>query len=336
MADGEWELAYSTPKLAQVAKIAGVSPATASNVLNGTGRPSQETIARVREVARLLNYEANVNAQSLRTGDALASVAIVVDEASTLTVGASTAPPHTYWYRLFFGLWQALSAQGIGVFTVTTDRLDLLSKVPVSVVLLASTQAARPDFAFLGNRTAVIVAAAPSDDDQAQIRGYMYYDDDATTQLALTYLSARGCNQIALVRGANVPWIDRVCESYEQWCEETAQAPLIFDGTTEITDRLAQAMTDGCDGVFDLTAWTSATLRAADQAGKRIPDDVQVIAHLEDGALIAGGPSLTVVSPDASTAAQQLAELTVHLMNTPRGTREIVLSTQIIPGDTTR
>jgi len=52
----------------EVAKRAGVSPATVSRVLNKTQHIAPETEQRVREVVRALNYHQNVHARRLATG----------------------------------------------------------------------------------------------------------------------------------------------------------------------------------------------------------------------------------------------------------------------------
>jgi LacI family transcriptional regulator len=52
----------------EVAKRAGVSPATVSRVLNKTHYISTETEQRVLEVVRQLNYYKNVHARRLATG----------------------------------------------------------------------------------------------------------------------------------------------------------------------------------------------------------------------------------------------------------------------------
>ena len=52
----------------EVAKRAGVSPATVSRVLNKTQHIAPETEQRVREVVRQLNYHQNVHARRLATG----------------------------------------------------------------------------------------------------------------------------------------------------------------------------------------------------------------------------------------------------------------------------
>jgi len=53
--------------LTDVARIAGVSTATASNALRGRGRMSAETKERVLQTADELGYAVNVSARNLRT-----------------------------------------------------------------------------------------------------------------------------------------------------------------------------------------------------------------------------------------------------------------------------
>lgn len=62
------ERAGSRPTIRDVAKLAGVSTATVSYVLNGTGSVSSETAARVRDCVAELGYRANTLAIAHRTG----------------------------------------------------------------------------------------------------------------------------------------------------------------------------------------------------------------------------------------------------------------------------
>lgn len=56
------------PKLSDVARLAGVSVTTASQVLRGAGRISEQTSNRVREAAAKLHYVGNEKAASMRSG----------------------------------------------------------------------------------------------------------------------------------------------------------------------------------------------------------------------------------------------------------------------------
>ena len=56
------------PKLSTVASLAGVSLATVSQVMRGTGRISEKTRAKVLEAAKHLNYVTDGRAASMRSG----------------------------------------------------------------------------------------------------------------------------------------------------------------------------------------------------------------------------------------------------------------------------
>lgn len=62
----EDENEVAAPKLTEVARLAGVSLATASRVINGSDRtPSEASVAKVRAAAEALGYVANAQAQAL-------------------------------------------------------------------------------------------------------------------------------------------------------------------------------------------------------------------------------------------------------------------------------
>lgn len=61
-------LVAKKPKLQTVAQLAGVSVATASQVMRGTGRISEETRKKVLQAARQLNYVPDGRAASMRSG----------------------------------------------------------------------------------------------------------------------------------------------------------------------------------------------------------------------------------------------------------------------------
>ncbi len=77
------EPARKRPKLSDVARIAGVGKATASRVLNGSKSVSEETAQRVTEVIRLLGYEPNRAARSLK-GSSSGIIGMIVPSISDM------------------------------------------------------------------------------------------------------------------------------------------------------------------------------------------------------------------------------------------------------------
>ena len=64
-----------------VAKLAGVSTATVSNVLNQSGKVKEETVHRVMEAVKALDYRPDMIARSMSTNRTM-QVGIVLEDIS--------------------------------------------------------------------------------------------------------------------------------------------------------------------------------------------------------------------------------------------------------------
>ena len=91
------------PTAADVARLAGVSKATATRALGGYGRVNSETRERVRDAARTLGYAANAAAITMNTGRS-GSLGIV---ARGIT--------NPVWHVAFQGIVDAAREQGLAV-----------------------------------------------------------------------------------------------------------------------------------------------------------------------------------------------------------------------------
>ncbi len=67
------------PKIKDIAEQLGVSAATVSRALTGTGLVAEPTLSRIRDAARALNYRPNVSARNLRTRRSMAVLLVVRD-----------------------------------------------------------------------------------------------------------------------------------------------------------------------------------------------------------------------------------------------------------------
>ena len=78
------------PTIKDIAKIAGVSHGTVSNVLNGRGNVSVEKIEAVQRAAKEVGYQLNAQAQSLRASKSQGVALLLPDiTESDLTSGVS-------------------------------------------------------------------------------------------------------------------------------------------------------------------------------------------------------------------------------------------------------
>lgn len=115
-------VAPAAPTVADVARVAGVSPTTVSHVLTGNRPVAADTERRVREVIAMLRFKPNVLARSLRTKQSQ-TIALLVPDIT-----------NPYYPVLARGLQDGLSAAGYHVFICNTDGVadreaDLLTDV---------------------------------------------------------------------------------------------------------------------------------------------------------------------------------------------------------------
>ena len=107
------------PTIKDIAKHAGVSHGTVSNVLNHRGNVSVEKIQLVEQAARELGYQLNAQAQELRAG--------LVKKVCVILPGLNSRR-----YQDFFaGLEPVLRAQGVEASLFCTDRQALQEEAAV-------------------------------------------------------------------------------------------------------------------------------------------------------------------------------------------------------------
>lgn len=84
------------PTIAEVARRAGVSPATVSRVLNGTARVSPEKVRAVLQAVEELGYAPSPLAQGLATGRSYA-VGILLSDFASPFFGPILGPSPWSW-----------------------------------------------------------------------------------------------------------------------------------------------------------------------------------------------------------------------------------------------
>ena len=111
------------PTIADVARVAGVSAATAARVLGGYGYAGSETRQRVFDAEKHLAYQSNLLARSIVTGRS-GMIGVVVADIENL-----------YFARAIRAITDTASANGLGVVLATTDEDIELERQAVRVLL---------------------------------------------------------------------------------------------------------------------------------------------------------------------------------------------------------
>ena len=182
------------PTSVDVARLAGVSQATVSYVLNNTagGRVSEETQARVRAAADALGYTAHAMARSLRSGS---STIILFPQLSL-----PTGPMITRFYE---GLAARLGALGYTfIYHVDTEAQGLeAARVWASLRpagLLVEAERVSPEAIALlhtaGTRAIIVLSESPS-----ELAPTLLNNDADVGACAAEYLLGAGHRQLAAI-----------------------------------------------------------------------------------------------------------------------------------------
>lgn len=310
--------------LHDVAKAAGVSPMTVSNVLNKHPHVRDETRERVLRAIDDLGYRVNVAARNLRAGRTntigfavpevdrpyfaqLASrvIARAQDAGYRVVVEQTGADRETELSaivssrtRLYDGL--ILSAVGLG----TADR-DLL-KIDVPMVILGESVFGAPvDHIALPNEEGTYIATLHLID-QGSRRIAMVEGDDLT-RMSVTSLRHAGYRRALAERGLE-PDPDLVIELHE----------LSPDGGRSAAHRLV-AEGRGVDGVVCITDTVAlGVIRGFADLGVAVPGDVRVVGFDDILDSQFSVPSLSTISPDHDEVARLAVDLVLaRIAGTP-------------------
>lgn len=292
--------------LREVARLAGVSPGTASRVLSGSAYPvSPRTRQRVEEAARALNYVTNSAARALVTGRSALVGAIVHD---------ITDP---YFSAVVRGLQDEAVADGLVVLVGNDDRdaaklegylTMMLSQNPAGVVLVggqlrdpATTLPVAQAVQRLRGQGVPVAAVGRYELDIPHVS----VNDSAAAEAAVEHLLALGHRRIAFIGGPlNSTTIEDRLRGYGAALNRSGvpvdaalvvQVPLTLAGGSVAGERLVES------GV-EFTAILAATdevafgaVSALRSRGRRIPDDVSVVG-MDDVPMAAhADPPLTTV-----------------------------------------
>lgn len=304
----------SRPTISDVAREAGVSRTTVSHALRGMGQVESGTRQRVIEAAERLGYRPSVRAQSLRLGRTRA-IALMSSMPAAVSAGSS---------RLGFFMEVAASA-------AETALLH-----GYSVVLVPPIEAAPDPLSHLDVDGAVLVEPTLDDPLAEELRlrylpyvsigrhpgsdtPYVDLDSAGGVEMLLTHLRERGRRRIALVLGsARRQSYLETAAAYTAFCARTGQEPLVVpideslgeQGGYEYTVELLREHPDIDALCVVVDTFASGSLRALEEAGLRVPEDVMVVTRYDGLRAKLADPPLTSLDLHLS----EVAAAAIHLL----------------------
>jgi len=320
------------PTILDVARRAGVSIGTVSNVLNGTARVSDDRRARVETASRELGFRLNGLAQGLRR------------RRSGIVGLCVPATASAYFAALAEAFEEVAGGLGLGVMQVLThgdpaielERIGaLLARRTDGLVLVPSTapQEALDTIARAGAPT-VLVDRMVEDDrfDQVGI------DDAGAMREVTRHLLAIGHQRLLfIVRHPELVTTRARIAAFTATTTEACAAGLLMirnDHEAAFAQQLA-ARLGGTAAPTAIVAsnsiiaqWVLAALR---RHGLRWPDDVSVLSFDEPvwGGLVE--PALSVVRQPVEAIARTACQLLLDRIDDPAApTRRVVLPVEVV------
>jgi DNA-binding LacI/PurR family transcriptional regulator len=327
----------------QVAAAAGVSRATVSRVINNAASVAPGIRDAVQRAITQTGYVPNVAARSLVTRRSN-SVALVISEPDrpddhSFLNRIFTDP---YFGRVTAGATEALRPHDVHLVVVPTDAADhhqvvrYLRQGHVDGVLLISSSEHDPLPAQVHSLgIPAVLASRPSGPLPIS---YVDVDQRLGARIAASHLLARGCRSLATISGPlDIPaGADRL-DAFRAATGSSAPAE-IGDFTRVGGETAAHRLLDehpDLDGLFvasDLMA--EGALRALQDRGRRVPDDVAVIGFDDSSAALECRPLLTTVRQPVEEMAAEMAQLLIAHIDTPgRSPRSVIFQPTLVIRD---
>lgn len=331
---GSLILNMKKPTQSDVARLAGVSRATVSFVINGkdtTGVPiSQETRKRVLDAVDKLGYVVNAGAQALRSGD-------------TKTIGVYLPIyENPFFWQVLRGISAEAEVSGYKLL-LAHSSLDVeqenqsvmeLAEQRVDGLILLTEFKSLPDQIMdqfrNSSRPIVEISSTPSEFD--------YVNDGYAkgTKALMSHLFDLGHRRIGFIHGVKLAalGLDRL-HAYRQSLEDAGIAvdenliyqcgPSMEDGYQATRDLLTQPKRPTALVVInDLLG--IAAIRAAADLGLRVPDDVSIASFDDIPFTSFTVPRLTTVAGSPKENGHNAVRLLLKRLKQPGRPREIIVA----------
>ena len=304
------------PTMADVARLARVSPQTVSRVLNDYEFIRPDTRRRVLQTIERLGYRPNLAARTLATNRSRTIGVIATD---FLSYGPATA---------LWSVEEAARSAGYGVtivtladanFTAVRSALERLASQSVDGVVMIAPQDASSHAAFVSfGQLPVVTLSSYDDGDHKPVM----LDSAEGSRIATRHLIGLWHRVILHVAGSGGLSVSQ--SRVDGWRDALAEArlpttePLVGDWTAASGYELGRqiALDKEATAVYAANdRMAQGILLALHEAGIRVPDDFSVVGFDDVPEAAYMIPPLTTVRQDFHTLGQRCIEALLPLMD---------------------
>ena len=305
------------PKMADIARLAGVHASTVSRALAGSPLVAKNVREKILRIARSQGYKVNAAARSLRL-QRTQSISVV------FPLGHEVAQPLTdpFFVQMIGHLADEITQRGYGLFLqkVLPPMEDWLTDLIASkradgIIVIGQSTEHKALEAVAGQYKPLVVWGGQIDSQSYCTVGS---DNVAGARIATEHLLSIGRRHIVFLGDIKVPELHL---RYKGYCQALVDAPrgtaARRNVSTHMTaDKAFDAMTSFLatgaqfDGVICATdVIATSAIRAIAASGRRVPDDISIVGY-DDLALAAQtNPPLTTVRQDIEVGARHLVDI---------------------------
>jgi DNA-binding LacI/PurR family transcriptional regulator len=323
-------------KLADVARVAKVSPATVSRLITGVAGVNPETRDRIMKAALRLGFDLERGKKSRIIAFLLSNRDVLHPFHSAVLMGAEAYCAEHDYALLFLPLHYSTA-----LASVALDLPEILQRRKIiSGVIVAGTNSQNLlnlltrrgiPWVALGNN---VVGEQPPE--QA---GAVYFDDVGGAYELTRYLQSLGHRHIGFVGNLRMPWYARRYQGYQRAMEEANLIPRLGELNSKdaeemgyLTTRLILQQLPPLTAIFagDDTAARGA-YKAVRDSGLNIPEDISIAGFNDTLEASSLHPLLTTVRVFTNELGKQMAELLFKRIRRPDvPTRNTALPTQLV------
>ena len=322
--------------ISEVAKMAGVSPATVSRVMNGTAKVSSEKAERVLKAINETGFKPNEIARSLYKKSSRIIGYIVPNILNLFLVEIGRAIEDEAFqngYKVIFcnsdekpekeaayiNMLTCMNADGIIISTSGNNPDEQMRNCPLPVVVLDKC----------GNNS--FTASVQADN-------YM------GGRLAAEHLIACGCRHIVQMHGSQeYSNARRRFHGYSDVCKEHNIEPLYIESSYDYSSGIVRSREllkrfPNVDGILAVSDMVALSLyRVLHEMGRRVPDDIMIVGYdnLELSSLMT--PSLTTIAQPLEQIGRISAKIIIDMVeNNKYEQREVILPVSLKIRETTK
>lgn len=309
----------SPVKIQDVAKAAGVSIATVSYVMNGTGRVSAATAEKVRKVIEELDYKPSQSAINFKN-QKTKTIGWVLVLNQIPDAGEFWAPIIA---NIMYRATMDSHKRGYSMVLIPHDSPEMMKKLNVDGVVLSDNFVNDQNITYANSLGIPILTNEWFDDPKVAVNMDFGYRD--MTIAALDLLKQKGAKRIGLLtEQADFSSNYQSEKVYLNWCKDQNQNPVVVRGSynrSDIAECVKKLIEQKVDAIYSFYEEGPEILAELNKLGISVPDDLLLIANVaySDDANKSLGITSTVHYPDSmlTEATNALIDIIEGKQNSP-------------------